>query len=105
MSSIMMMTTFLDELPPFKASKFKFKLKDKDEAVMVTSASQKRRTTPSPYVFDPEDFLDEPPPFKASKLKFKLKDKDEAEMERAKRDSLSDNLRTSQGTSASRNNE
>jgi len=88
---------FLDGPPPFKITKFKFKVKDKDEAVMVTSASQKQRTTPSPYVFDPEDFLDEPPPFKASKLKFKLKDKDEAEMERAKRDSLSDNLRTSQG--------
>jgi len=75
------------------ASVSKSELKKRDDQESATSGRQ--GTTPSPYEF---------PPFKASKFKFKSKDKEEAEMERAKRDSLFDNLRTSQGMRASGNN-
>ena len=79
--------------------------KAKTEAMarqVATSAYEKQRTVATAtsiydYVDqDENDFEDGPPPFKAPKFKFPLKDKEEAELEKAKRDSLFDNLRDGQ---------
>ena len=84
--------------------------KAKTEAMakqVATSAYEKQRTVatiPSIYDYvdqDENDFEDGPPPFKASKFKFPLKDKEEAALEKAKRDSLFDNLRDGQVASGS----
>jgi len=84
--------------------------KAKTEAMakqVATSAYEKQRTVAtatSIFEFvdqDENDFEDGPPPFKAPKFKFPLKDKEEAELEKAKRDSLFDNLRDGQVASGS----
>ena len=77
----------------------------KQLATSVHEKDMRRTATTSTYDFvdnDEHDFVDGPPPFKAPRFKFLKKDKEEAELEKAKKDSLFDNLRDSRGTSSSR---
>ena len=76
----------------------------KQVATSFHERDMRRTPTTSSYNIidnDDDDFVAGPPPFKAPKFKFSRKDKEEAELEKVKKDSLFDNLRDSQGTSAS----
>jgi len=72
-----------------------------------TEALAKQRQRISRYDYnDDDDFEDGPPPFKAPKFKFDPRDVEKAHLEKAKRDSLFDNLMHSNvvPARASRNN-
>ena len=70
-----------------------------------TEALAKQRQRISQYDYnDDDDFEDGPPPFKAPKFKFDPRDVEKAHLEKARRDSLFDNLMHSNVFPASGNN-